>query len=144
MILGGELVVKTVQLIESGTVKTIKQPQKEEKEAPKLFKDICKIDWNQSRKKIFNKIRGLSPYPAAWTILYNGDEQIELKIFKVQKQKELHDFKTGTLMISKRELKVAVKKGFILINELQVSGKRRMQAQDLLNGFTFHENTKVL
>ena len=144
MVLGGELVVETVQLIKNGTIKTFKQPLKKEKEAPKLFKDNCKIDWKQSRKKIADKIRGLSPYPAAWTVLNNGDEQIEIKIYKVKKQKELHGFNIGTLVISKRELKVAVKKGFIIINELQVSGKRRMQTQDLLNGFTFHKNAKVL
>ncbi len=144
MVLGGELVVETVQLIKNGTIKTFKQPLKKEKEAPKLFKDNCKIDWKQSRKKIADKIRGLSPYPAAWTVLNNGDEQIEIKIYKVKKQKELHGFNIGTLVISKRELKVAVKKGFIIINELQVSGKRRMQTQDLLNGFTFQKNAKVL
>ena len=141
---GGELVVKTVKLIEHGDFKTIKQPKREEKEAPKLYKENCKIDWNQSRKKIVNKIRGLSPYPAAWTYLQNGNEQIEIKIYKATKQKENHNLHLGTLVTSKKEIKVAVKKGFIIIDEIQVSGKRRMRAQDLLNGFAFHTNSKVL
>ncbi len=144
MVLGAQLVVKTVKKIGKGSIKTIKQPNKEEKEAPKLFKDNCRIDWDQSRKKIFNKIRGLSPYPAAWTILYNGDTQIELKIYKATKLKEHHNFEVGRVITSKKELKVAVKKGFMIIDEIKLSGKRRMQAQDLLNGFTFLENAKVL
>ena len=141
---GAKLVVQTVHLIEKDQVKTSKQPKKKEKEAPKLFKDTCRINWNHSRKKIFNKIRGLSPYPGAWTVLVNGDSQTELKIYKAFKQKESHRFELGSIIVSKKELKVAVKKGFIIIDEIKLSGKRKMQAQDLLNGFTFQENAKVL
>ncbi len=144
MVIGGALVVKTVKLIEDGSVKTTKQPKKEEKEAPKLFKDNCRVNWQHSRKKIFNKIRGLSPYPAAWTLLQNGESEIEVKIYKASKQKEHHNFEIGTVIASKKELKIAVKKGYIIIDEIKLSGKRRMRGQDLLNGFTFLENAKVL
>ena len=144
MLLGGELVVKTVKQIANGKVSTIKQPNKEEKEAPKLYKDNCRIDWQASRKKIFNKIRGLSPYPAAWTTLQNGEQQIELKIYGAKKLKEKHNLKIGTLVVSKKEIKVAVKKGYILITEIQLSGKRKMKTQDLLNGYTFLAKSKVL
>jgi len=144
MTLGGKLVVETVQLIQNGNVKTTKQPNKEEKEAPKLYKENCKIDWTTSRKKIYNKIRGLSPYPGAWTVLQNGEQQTELKILRTQKQKELHGLEIGTIIASKKELKIAVKKGFIYVDELQLSGKRKMKTQDLLNGYVFLSNAKVL
>lgn len=144
MILGGELVVKTVKQIANAKITTTKQPNKEEKEAPKLYKDNCRIDWQASRKKIYNKIRGLSPYPAAWTTLQNGEQQIELKIYSAKKLKEKHSLKIGTLVVSKKEVKVAVQKGYILIDEIQLSGKRKMKTQDLLNGYTFLANSKVL
>lgn len=144
MVLGSSLVVKTIKLIENNKIRTKKQPEKEEKAAPKIFKDTCKINWQVSRKKIYNKIRGLSPYPTAWTTLYNGEAKIELKIYKVRKEKETHYLETGTVMGTKKELKIAVKKGFIIIDELQVSGKRKMSTQDLLNGFILHENATVL
>ena len=144
MELGGKLVVETVKLIQDNYIKTTKQPAREEKEAPKLYKDNCQIDWNDSKKTIYNKIRGLSPYPAAWTILINEDTEIELKIFRVRKQKELHKLKIGSVITSKKELKIAVKKGYIIIDELQLAGKRKMKTQDLLNGYKFTENAKVL
>ena len=144
MVLGSNLVVKTVKLIDSKSVKTKKQPKREDKEAPKIFKETCKINWQTSRKKIYNKIRGLSPYPAAWTTLYNGETKIEFKIYKARKEKAAHHLETGIIVSTKKELKIAVKKGFIIIDELQVSGKRKMSTQDLLNGFILHESAKVL
>lgn len=144
MDVGSKLVVKTVQQIQKGTVKTTKQPEKEEKSAPKIFKETCKIDWSLSRKKIYNHIRGLSPYPAAWTTLQNGDETYELKLYKVQQEKFKHNFDSGTVIVSKKEVKIAVKKGFIIIDELQLSGKRKMNISDFLNGFKFKAHAKVL
>ena len=144
MVLGGELVAKTLKQIQESKIKTTKQPDKEEKEAPKLFKENCKIDWNDSKKNIYNKIRGLSPYPAAWTTLFNDNNEIELKIYKARKQKESHKLKIGTVISSKKELKIVVKKGHIIIDELQLAGKRKMRTQDLLNGYKFTENAKVL
>ena len=144
MMLGGSLIVKTVKQIQNGDVTTMKQPDKKEKEAPKLFKDNCKIDWNDSRKKIYNKIRGLSPYPAAWTTLLNNDTETEIKIYRSRKQSEDHKLKIGSIISTKKELKIAVKKGYILVDEIQLSGKRKMKTQDLLNGYKFTENAKVL
>ena len=144
MMFGGKLVVKTVKQIQENNIKTTKQPNKEEKEAPKLFKDNCQIDWNDSKKNIYNKIRGLSPYPAAWTILFNDNNEIELKIYSARKQKEYHKLKIGSVISTKKELKIAVKKGYIIIDELQLAGKRKMKTQDLLNGYKFTENAKVL
>ncbi|MDO9039139.1 MAG: methionyl-tRNA formyltransferase, partial [Lutibacter sp.] len=76
MDIGSRLVVKTVQLIEKGTVATIKQPEIEEKPAPKIFTETCKIDWDDSLSNIYNLIRGLNPFPAAWTTLINNNEEI--------------------------------------------------------------------
>ena len=144
MILGGKLIIETVQQIQSGHIKTLKQPIKEKKEAPKLFKDNCRINWSDSKKNIYNKIRGLSPYPASWTLLINGEEETELKIYSARKQKESHEYEIGAVISSKKELKIAIKKGYIIIDELQLSGKRKMKTQDLLNGYRFLENAKVL
>jgi len=144
MVLGGQLVIDTVRLIEKGRLKTTKQSNKKEKEAPKLYKENCRIDWHVSRKKIYNKIRGLSPYPAAWTTLVNGDVKIELKIYSAKKEKEGHNLAVGTVITTKKTVKIAVRKGFIILEELQLSGKRKMKTLDLLNGFTFDKNAKVL
>ena len=144
MELGSKLVVATVAQIAKGTIETIKQPSTEEKEAPKIFKETCRINWQASLKNINNTIRGLSPYPAAWTLLQNGDDSIELKIYRASKQKETHEYPIGTVITTKKEMKIAAKKGFVIITELQLAGKKKMPTQDLLNGFNFHENAKVL
>ncbi len=143
MLLGSDLVVKTVKQIEKGPVKTFEQPEKEGKLAPKIFNATCKIDWNNSLTNIYNLIRGLNPYPAAWTILINNNEEINVKIFDVKKETAQHHYKTGTIITSKKEIKVAVKKGFVKIESLQLSGKRKMNSENLLNGFSFHKNARM-
>ena len=143
MILGSQLVIRTVNLIQQGNVKTIKQPVKEEKPAPKIYKETCKIDWNEPIDAVYNKIRGLSPYPASWTVINNISERIEAKIYQASKIKEEHQYSIGSIITSKTELKIAVKGGFILINEIQLPGKRKMNVKDLLNGYTFNTNSKM-
>lgn len=140
MNLGSELVVKTVQLIQNDTVTTIKQPEAEEKSAPKLFTETCKINWNDSLTTIYNLIRGLNPYPAAWTTLITNEDEIKVKIYDVKKQVEGTNLKPGTILTSKNEIKVAAKNGFLIIDSLQLSGKRKMDSKSLLNGFSFEEN----
>jgi len=144
MVLGAGLVARTVDLIASGNVKTKKQPELEEKSAPKLFTDNTKIDWSASLNDIYNKIRGLNPFPGAWTIIKNGNEEISAKIYGSEKKQELHNYEIGTLIISKKEIKVAVKNGFIKITEIKLAGKKKMDAISLLNGFVFSKNTKML
>ena len=144
MLVGSELVVKTVQLIEKGTVETKKQPAADTKPAPKIFTDTCRIDWNESIDTIFNLIRGLNPYPAAWTTLVNNSDQIKLKIYNVEKELEEHSYQPGKVLASKSEVKIAVKNGYINIKSLQLAGKKKMDTKSLLNGFTFNENAKVL
>jgi methionyl-tRNA formyltransferase len=136
--------VKTVILIEKGNVKTYKQIAKNVLPAPKINKNNCKIDWHQDIDHIYNKIRGLSPYPGAWTTILNNDALIEAKIFKSSKLEMKHNNEVGQVFASKKELKVAVKNGYIIIDEIQLPGKRKMNAQDLLNGFAFSSNSKLL
>ena len=144
MFLGADLVSKTVDLIATGNIKTTKQPELEEKFAPKLYPENCKIDWTDSLENIYNKIRGLNPFPAAWTIIKNGDEEISSKIYAIKKEQELHHYALGKIITSKKELKVAVDKGFIVIDEIKLSGKKKMDVKSLLNGFTFSKDAKML
>ncbi|MBJ2175239.1 methionyl-tRNA formyltransferase [Aureibaculum sp. A20] len=146
MELGSGLVVKTVKLIEEGKVKTTPQHQFDEdelKDAPKIFKDTCQIDWNLSLDEVYNKIRGLNPYPGAWTVLTNNEETFEMKIFNVKKEKEQHLHAIGKLVVGKSELKVALNNGYLIIEELQLPGKRKMKVSDLLNGYKFDQNARV-
>lgn len=142
---GSRLVLKTVKQIESGTVQTT--PQKELatiKEAPKLNRDNCKIDWTDSIDNIYNLIRGLSPYPAAWCQLINGEDNFEIKIYKASITKEAHNLDTGTVVSAKKSLHVAVKNGYIKIEVIKFPGKRKMDSQSLLNGYQFLPEAKVL
>ncbi len=144
MTLGSKLVNKTVKQIEQQKVITYKQPEKEEKAAPKIHTETCKVDWSDSLDNIYNKVRGLNPYPAAWTILKNGEEEINVKIYDVRKEKISHNHKNGTIITSKKLLKVSTASGYLIIDSLKLAGKRKMDAQSLLNGFVFHEDAKML
>lgn len=144
MDLGSALVLKTVKRIENGTVSTVIQPKSEHlKTAYKLNKDNCKIDWKHSLDAIYNKIRGLNPFPSAWCYLKNGEDELTIKLFGVGKEFHQHAFETGTVITDKNSLKVAVKEGFILIHEIQLPGKRKMDIKSLLNGFQFYEDAKM-
>ena len=144
MYLGANLVSETVDKIEEGEIKTKKQPDLEEKQAPKLFAENTQIDWSQPLSIIYNKIRGLNPFPAAWTIIQNNEEQLKAKIYEVEKVKEDHNYKIGKLITSKSELKVAVTDGFIIIDQIKIAGKKKLDSKSLLNGFQFSENAKML
>ena len=144
MHIGSDLVLETIKKIEKGNLKTTLQPIKETKTAYKLNKDNCKIDWNSTLDSIYNQIRGLHPYPAAWGLLSNGEELLNIKLYEVQKHSEPHTFEAGQLTISKKEIKVAVKGGFIELINFKFPGKRQMDAISFLNGFTFHENARML
>ncbi|WP_334058632.1 methionyl-tRNA formyltransferase [Polaribacter sp. P097] len=144
MYLGADLVAKTVNAISEGDIKTKKQPDLEEKQAPKLFPKNTRIDWSKSITEIYNQIRGLNPFPAAWTVINNNEEQLKTKLYKVRKVTEEHSFEFGKIISSKNELKVAVKKGFIIIDEIKIAGKKKLDSKSLLNGFVFSENAKML
>lgn len=144
MNLGSEVVLKTVKLIEDGKVSTVLQPQTGNlKTAPKLNKDNCKIDWEQPLDDIYNKIRGLNPFPAAWCHLNNGNEELNVKLFGVEKELSQHSHNPGHVLLSKEGLKIAAFGGYIVVHELQLPGKRKMDVKSLLNGFHFQKDAKV-
>lgn len=146
MVIGSNLVINTVELIERDLVNTKIQPQSEDlKTAYKLNRDNCKIDWSQSIDTIYNKIRGLNPFPTAWCYLQNNDEEpLSVKIYGVEKINENHNLETGTLISTKEEVKVACQGGYINILEIQLPGKRKMDVKSLLNGFNFSNSAKLL
>lgn len=143
--LGSRLVVKTLKLIETQEVHTIIQPKVEQpKTAYKLHKENSQINWSDSLDNVFNKIRGLNPFPAAWSFLKTQDELLTVKIFDVEKEEMSHSKSIGSLVCTKNELKVAVAGGFIKIKEMQLPGKRKMEITSLLNGFDFNAEDKML
>ncbi len=145
MIIGADLVVETLDLIKAGTTDTIPQSNSTLlKEAPKLTKENTRIDWSKGIYSIYNHIRGLNPYPAAWTIIKNGDTELNAKIYDVAMIKEAHSDKHGNIILEDNLLKVMVKDGYLLIKEIQLPGKRKMKTKDLLNGYQFENDAKVL
>ena len=140
MHLSGQLVIETVNRIIDGTVTSIPQDAIEGVEptpAPKIFRDTCRIDWSQPTKRIYDFIRGLSPYPAAWTTL-NGKA---VKIYETEKESAHEAKQPGSILSDgKTFLKVATADGFLNIKSLQLEGKKRMPTTDLLRGIKIGEN----
>lgn len=139
MNIGAKLVVKTADAIESGIVKPISQNALAEKieikTAPKIFKDDCRINWNNEVTQTYNHIRGLSPYPTAWTILHS-DTQITVKIFECSFKVKEQNIRPGTILTdNKTYIHVAAKNGFISIKSLQLEGKKRLSTDEFLRGF---------
>ena len=144
MNLGSTTVIDTLKVIENGNVTTTIQEDNEEiKTAYKLNKENCKIDWSKSGDEINNLIRGLSPYPAAWCFLKDKNEELSIKIYEAKLVLESHSLEIGSLISSKKEIKIAIKNGYILLLSLQLPGKKRMQVAELLNGISFSEDAKV-
>ena len=132
MMQGAELVIKTVRLIESGQAKAIDQSQFMTDEplrpAPKIFKDTCQIRWEEhTLESAYNFIRGLSPYPAAWTRVIANGKETEMKVFKATKDPSKSPLKGETL-------RVELPDGSLSLDEVQLAGKKRMPIADLLNG----------
>ena len=145
MQIGSEAVVETLALIESGNVTTtIQKDSSDIKTAYKLNRENCKIDWNVSGKQIHDLIRGLSPYPAAWGLIKDGDEEWSVKIYEAKLSLENHSFSIGTIISTKKELKIAVQDGFIEVLSLQFPGKKKMKTVELLNGMTFSDKCYAL
>lgn len=140
MMQGAELVVKTVRLIESGQAEATDQSlfitEEPLRSAPKIFKDTCRIHWQEhSLKSAYDFIRGLSPYPAAWApILANGKET-EMKIYRASMlPNESSEGKVELLSDEKTYLKISLPGGYLSLEEVQLSGKKRMPIADLLRG----------
>ncbi len=133
MDIGAELVLQTVKKIDNNTVTTLPQNEDQElKHAPKIFREDCKIDWNKQTDHVYNLIRGLSPYPVAWTKLDNK----VFKIFSCIKENGKHNQTPGDINSdNKTFLKFVTTDGFINVKEVQLEGKRKMKIQEFLSGF---------
>ena len=136
MYLGSDLVLQTVNQIESGNVASIPQPEGELKPAPKIFKDTCQINFNTTAESVRNLVRGLAPYPAAWIELADAEgNTTNMKIYEVNKELCSPTHPAGTLICDgKKILKVAVLDGYIHLDQVQLAGKKRMPAADLMRG----------
>ena len=149
MHLGGRLVIETVDAILEGKVKSIPQEEMavagELRPAPKIFKETCRIDWNQPMKRVYDFIRGLSPYPAAWSELVNPEgEAVVVKIFESEKLPKVHTLAPGSIVTDgKNFLRVAVPDGFVNVLSLQLPGKKRLKTDELLRGFHLTEAFKM-
>ena len=136
MMLGADLVLKTVEQIESGNISSIPQPEGELKAAPKIFKDTCLINFNTTAEAVRNLVRGLAPYPAAWIELTDpSGNTTNMKIYEVSKELCTPTHPAGTLICDgKKILKVAVLDGYIHLDQVQLAGKKRMPSADLMRG----------
>lgn len=132
MNVGANLLVKTVKAIEADDYNEVPQRQSEDlKSAPKIFKEFCKVDWNNTNETVYNHIRGLSPYPTAFTILNDKT----LKIFNAEPENIQPEIEVGNYLTDgKTYLKFATAKGFIKLTDVQLEGKKRMLIDELLRG----------
>ncbi len=144
MNLGSNLVIKTIDLIATESYQTKKQPAIAPSLAPKLYKTTCQIDWAEPLTKIYNKVRGLSPYPAAWSKIVSDDDEYTIKIYKSHPEYIKHYDKIGTIHFTKKTMKIAVNDGYLFVDEIQLSGKKRMDVVSLLNGFRLARDAKML
>lgn len=130
--LGADVVLRTIEVIVSGNYQLLQQDDSLASPAPKITKEICKIDWNKSAEEIHNLVRGLSPYPAAFFIFNE-------KIFKVYKTEVVKDFnlQPSEFYQTKKELIVGCGKDAIRILEIQLEGKKRLGIEEFLRGFNF-------
>lgn len=149
MNLGSKLVLETLALIESGKITTQPQPKRElKKTAYKLDRDNTQIDWSKSIDTIFNLIRGLSPYPVAWSIFINDGKEETMKIYQAEKIISLDQNITPnsdwTITVEGSEIFVNLPDGKLKIKELQLPGKRKMKAKDLLNGYSFKSEARMV
>ncbi|MCM1152768.1 MAG: methionyl-tRNA formyltransferase [Muribaculum sp.] len=137
MHLGAEMTVHTVDQLEKGNVRTIPQPDGEFIPAPKIFKQDCRIDWNAPAINVHNLVRGLSPYPAAWsTIVDDNGKSFDVKIFKTAPADlDIRSFNPGDVYVNGRRLYAACGDGWIEILSLMPAGKKRMDASAFLLGY---------
>lgn len=134
MELGASTVLKTVQAVETGDFNVKKQNDELATKAPKIFHETCEINFDQPTQNVHDFIRGLSPYPAAWTHL----DGKELKILRTTMMPEKHQLPPGEIVSDNRKsIKFAARDGFLEVLELQLQGRKRMRTVDFLNGYSF-------
>jgi methionyl-tRNA formyltransferase len=136
MLKGADLMLKTVQAIEKGEYTPQPQDESQVSKAPKIFHETCQIDFNQNTQKVHDFIRGLSPYPTAWTVL----DGKKLKVFRAKRLLESHDLPIGKFVTdSKKYLRVTTKDGFIELLQIQLQGRKQMDVKSFLNGYTIED-----
>lgn len=139
MIAGAETLLNTIKELKQNTLNPIPQEEievNELKHAPKIFKEDCKIDWNASTEQVHKKIRGLSPYPAAFTILENKT----LKIYESEKESKQENLSPGQFITDKKTfVKFATQDGLINLKSIQIEGKKRMSIEEFLRGYRFED-----
>ncbi len=142
MEIGAKLVTETVDALATGNYEALAQTdiftESEIKHAPKIYKDDCKVNWENSVEPIRNLIRGLSPYPTAWTKLVHIDsgQEIQVKLFFAKTVDVVETAVPGTIKTDgKKVLNVACGNGWLQITDLQLAGKKRMKTEDFLRGF---------
>jgi methionyl-tRNA formyltransferase len=143
MTIGAKLVVKTVDALANGEIEAIDQEQlignqAQIKHAPKIFKDDCHINWTCDTESVRNLVRGLSPYPTAWTELIHPEknEVLTAKIYAVLRDNSNLPAAPGTIQTDgKKYLRIACPDGWLSVTEIQLSGKKRMKTEELLRGF---------
>ena len=148
MYLGADICIETIEKIiaSEGHPESIPQDNlmgnlKRLYPAPKIFKNTCEISWDRPAKRIYDFIRGLSPYPGAWTTLLGPDgKTVDLKIFKTSKTEKAVGMRPGTIVVYKGLLYITTGDYLLQIEELQLAGKKRMSARDFLNGTKNFEN----
>lgn len=137
MMVGARLLVKTLQQLSEGTLQEVSQstfPESELRHAPKIFTETCKVDWNKNVDEVHNLIRGLSPFPGAFTYL---NEKM-LKLYRSKREITNHNLEPGSFHTDQKSyLKFACSNGFVHITELQLEGKKRMMVEDFLRGHRF-------
>jgi len=144
MTVGAEVILQTVVQIEKGQTNPTKQPHDPNlKAAPKISKETCKIDWSAPAQSIYDHIRGLSPYPAAWASVQQNGDEFPLKIYKATFERTQHTLTPLCLLTDKKTIKVALEEGYLNLLEIQLPGKRKMNAADVLNGFSFSKTAYV-
>ena len=153
MTLGSKLVLDTIQIIKQGNVATTLQAKSGElKTAYKLNAENTRIDWDKSAQDIFNKIRGLNPYPSAWTFLKNEEKEMRVKIFNTQlintkeASEEICRWNTsnspGAIMVFDKKIYISCTDGLLVVDEIQLPNKKRMNVKALLNGYNFDKKAK--
>jgi len=145
MLLGAELATETCDAIFNDAIEAKTQLESTDlKKAPKLFKNNCKIDWSKSTIEIHNHIRGLSPYPAAWTTFIRSEEEPQtIKIYNASYTLTDHNRGIAEIQADKKDLKIYTKDGYISILKIQVPGKKKMDVQSFLNGINIKSYQKA-
>ncbi|MEM9919020.1 MAG: methionyl-tRNA formyltransferase [Bacteroidota bacterium] len=139
MVLGAQVVLKTVQAIEKGDYTLQPQDDSKVSKAPKIYRETCQIDFDKDCEEVYNFVRGMSPFPTAWTQI-DGEE---LKVYAAEMERSEHELPPGTLQTdNKRYLKIATQGGFLVLKQVKLQGRKKMDVSSFLNGYKI-QSTKA-